>query len=104
MRSVIAAGETQSVKARNEIIDPASSLIHLSKFLQQLLLQMLPASLFDRSALRRYPLLLCQPFAPRSWFHRLRKVPDLGPTRADTSLFRLCVRIHVLARPVSHKK
>ena len=66
----------------------------LVEFAQQLLLQMSPRSLFDRATLSGYALLLRLTFAPCSRFHRLRHVPDLGPARADVSLFWFCVRIH----------
>src|SRR5882757_4805188 len=69
------------------------SSISLFEFAQQLLLQMSPRSLFDRATLGGYPLLLRLTFAPCSRFHRLRHVPDLGPARADVSLFWFCVRI-----------
>jgi len=59
-----------------------------------LLLQMSPRSLFDPATLGGYSLLLRLTFAPCSRFHRLRHVPDLGPPRADVSLFWFCVRIH----------
>jgi len=55
---------------------------------------MSPGSLFDRATLSHYTLLLCLAFAASSRFHNLRYVPDLGPTRADVSLFWFCVRIH----------
>jgi hypothetical protein len=55
---------------------------------------MSPRSLFDRATLGGYPLLLGLTFAPCSRLHRLRHVPDLGPVRADVSLFWFCVRIH----------
>ena len=53
-----------------------------------------PRSLFYRATLSGYPLLLRLTFAPCSRFHRLRHVADLGPARADVSLFWFCVRIH----------
>jgi len=82
----------------------AKSSISLFEFAQQLLLQMSPRSLFDRATLGGYPLLLRLTFAPCSRFHRLRHVPDLGPARADVSLFWFCVRIHeCLALPVGDK-
>ena len=55
---------------------------------------MSPRCLFDRAPLGGYPLLLRLTFVPCSRFHRLRHVPDLGPARADVSLFWFCVRIH----------
>src|SRR4030095_16133276 len=67
--------------------------IRLVEFAQQLLLQMLPRSLLDRTTLGGYPLLLRLTFAPRSRLHRLRHVSDPGPARADVSLFWFCVRI-----------
>ncbi len=70
------------------------SSVSLFEFAQQLLLQMSPRSLFDRATLGGYALLLRLTFAPCSRFHRLRHVPDLGPARADVSLFWFCVRIH----------
>ena len=74
------------------------------EFAQQLLLQMSPRSLFDRATLGGNALLLSLTFAPRSRFHRLRHVPDLGPMRADVSLFWFRVRVHErLALPVGHK-
>ena len=79
-------------------------ILSLVDFAQQLLLQMSPRSLFDRATLSGYALLLRLTFAPCSRFHRLRHVPDLGPARADVSLFWFCVRIHEsLALPVDHK-
>ena len=82
----------------------AESSVPLVEFAQQLLLQMSPRSLFYRATLGGYPLLLRFTFAPCSWFHRLRHVPDLGPARADVSLFWFCVRIHeCLALPVGDK-
>jgi hypothetical protein len=48
---------------------------------------MSPRSLFDCATLGGYALLLRLTFAPRSRFHRLRHVPDLGPARADVLLF-----------------
>jgi len=68
-------------------------ILSLVDFAQQLLLQMTPRSLFDRATLSDYALLLRVTFAPCSRFHRLRHVPDLGPVRADVSLFWFCVRI-----------
>ena len=70
------------------------SSISLFEFAQQLLLQMSPRSLLDRATLGGYPLLLRLTFAPCSWLHRLRHVPNLWPERADVSLFWICVRIH----------
>jgi hypothetical protein len=65
---------------------------------------MTPRSLFDRTTLGGYPLLLRLTFVPCSRFHRLRHVPDLWPARADVSLFWFCVRIHErLALPVGDK-
>ena len=82
----------------------AKSSVSLVEFAQQLLLQMSPRSLFDRATLGGYALLLRLTFAPCSRFHRLRHVPDLGPARADVSLFWFCVRIHeCLALPVGDK-
>jgi hypothetical protein len=79
--------------------------ISLFEFPQQLLLQMSPRSLFDRATLGGYPLLLRLTFAPCSWLHRLRHVPDLWSERADVSLFWICVRIHeCLALLVGDKK
>jgi hypothetical protein len=72
----------------------AESSVPLVEFAQQLLLQMSPRSLFYRATLGGYPSLLRFTFAPCSWFHRLRHVPDLRPARADVSLFWFCVRIH----------
>ena len=69
-------------------------ILSLVEFAQQLLLQMSPRSLFDRATLGGYALLLRLTFAPCSRFHRLRHVPDLGPMRADVSLFWFRVRIH----------
>ena len=69
-------------------------ILSLIEFAQQLLLQMSPRSLFDRATLGGYALLLRLTFPPCSRFHRLRHVPDLGPMRADVSLFWFCVRIH----------
>jgi hypothetical protein len=69
-------------------------ILSLVDFAQQLLPQMSPCSLFDRATLSGDPLLLHLTFAPCSRFHRLRHVPDLGPARADVSLFWFCVRIH----------
>jgi len=66
----------------------------LVEFAQQLLLQMSPRSFFYRATLSGYALLLRLAFAPCSWFHRLRHVPDLRPARADVSLCWFCVRIH----------
>jgi hypothetical protein len=78
--------------------------VSLVEFAQQLRLQMPPRSLFDRATLGGYALLLRLTLAPCSRFHRLRHVPDLGPARADVSLFWFCVRIHeCLAVPVGHK-
>ena len=78
--------------------------VSLVEFAQQLLLQMSPRSLFDRATLGGYPLLLRLTFALCSRFHRLRHVSDLGPARADVSLFWFRVRVHeCLALPVGHK-
>jgi hypothetical protein len=66
----------------------------LVDFAQQLLLQMTPRSLFDRTTRGGDSLLLRLTFAPCSRFHRLRHVPDLGSARADVLLFWFCVRIH----------
>ena len=89
-------------KANKGANDAAS--VPLVEFAQQLLLQMSPHSLLDRATLGGYALLLRLTFAPRSRFHRLRHVPDLGPPRADASLFWFCVRIHeCLALPVGDK-
>ena len=73
-------------------------ILSLVDFAQQLFLQMTPRSLFDRATLSDYALLLRVTFAPCSRFHRLRHVPDLGPVRADVSLFWFCVRIHDVMR------
>ena len=82
----------------------AESSVSLVDFAQQLLLQMSPRSLFDRTTLSGDPLLLRLTFAPCSRFHRLRHVPDLGSARSDVSLFWFCVRIHeCLALPVGDK-
>ena len=93
MRSVIGADETQSANACRRSSIPLLS-IRLFKFAQQLVLQMSPRGLFNRATLVRYLLLLRLSFMPRSRFHWLRHVPDLGPARADASLFWFCVRIH----------
>src|SRR5262245_33147531 len=103
MRSVIATDETQSANACSRSSIPVLS-IHLFKFAQQLVLEMSPRGLFDRATLVRYFFLLRLSFTPCSRFHRLRHVPDLGPARADVSLFWFCVRIHkCLALPVCRK-
>jgi hypothetical protein len=65
---------------------------------------MTPRSLFDRATLGGDSLLFCLTFAPCSRFHRLGHVADLGPVRADVSLFWFCVRIHErLVLPVGDK-
>ena len=81
----------------------AKTLFSLFEFAHQLLLQMSSRRLFDRATLVRHPLLLRLSFAPRSRFHRLGHVPDLGPARADVSLFWFCVRIHELARLICYE-
>ena len=82
----------------------AESSVSFVDFAQQLLLQMTPRSLFNRATLGGDPLLLRLPLVPRSRFHRLRHVPDLGPALSDVSLFWFCVRIHeCLALPVGDK-
>ena len=73
---------------------PTTALLHIYQFFQQLFLQMSPRSLLYRATLGGYTLLFRLTFAPCSRFHRLRHVPDLGPKRADVSLFWFCVRIH----------
>jgi hypothetical protein len=55
---------------------------------------MSPRTLFYRATLGGYRLLFRLPFASRSRFHKLRHVPDLGPARANASLFRFRVGIH----------
>lgn len=72
----------------------AQMLFPAVEFPQQLLLQMSARSLFDRTALSGYLLLLCQPFAPCSWLHRLGQVSDLRSALPDVSLPGFCVRIH----------
>ena len=68
--------------------------VSLVEFVQQLLLQMSPRSLFDRAALGHYALLLCLTLSACSRFHRLRHMADFRPARADVSLFWFRVRIH----------
>ncbi len=79
-------------------------ILSLVEFAQQLLLQISPRSLFYRATLSGYALLLRLTFARCSRFHALRDVPDLGPARADVSLFWFRVRVHeCLALPVGDK-
>jgi hypothetical protein len=84
--------------------DAPGSSIHAFDFVQQLLLQISPRSLFDRAPLRGYCFLLSFTLLSCSRLHRLRHVPDLRPLRTGFSLFWFRVRIHgKLAPPIGDK-
>ena len=72
--------------------------IRILEFTQQVLLQKSPRSLFDRTTLGCYSLLLRLTLPARPRFHRLRHMPDLRSVGTDVSLCWFCVRIHGVSR------
>jgi len=66
----------------------------LFEFAQQLLFQMPARGFFDRAPLCCYAYLFRLTLSPRSWFHRLRHVPNLRPKSAGPFLLWFRVWIH----------